>query len=71
MDDILTEVGRPDLVKSLDGGTQATVDTEDLAVDDGGEGEIVEYLGAVPPHSDAPVLPQALVVEAVHLGDLS
>ena len=50
MDDILTEVIRPDLVKSLDGGTQATVDTEDLAVDDGGQGEVVEDLCAVPPH---------------------
>ena len=50
MDDILTEVGRPDLVKSLDGGTQSTVHTEDLAVDDGGQGEVVEDLCAVPPH---------------------
>ena len=49
-DDIMTEVGGPDLVKSLDGGTQATVDTEDLAVDDGGQGEVVEDLCAVPPH---------------------
>ena len=44
------------------------MDTEDLAVDDGGEGEVVEDLGAVPPHRDAPVLPQALVIEAVNLG---
>ena len=50
MDDILTEVGTPDLVKSLDGGTLATVDAEDLAVDDGGQGEVVEDLCAVPPH---------------------
>ena len=50
LDDILTEVRRPDLVKSLDWGTQATVDTEDLAVDDGGQGEVVEDLCAVPPH---------------------
>ena len=50
LDDILTEVGGPDLVKSLDGGTQSTVHTEDLAVDDGGQGEVVEDLCAVPPH---------------------
>ena len=43
------------------------MDTEDLAVDDGGEGEVVEDLGAVPPHRDAPILPQALVIEAVDL----
>lgn len=41
-----------------------------LAVDDGGEGEVVEDLGAVPPHSDRAVLAEALVVESVHLGDL-
>ena len=44
------------------------MDTEDLAVDDGGEGEVVEDLGAVPPHRDASILPQALVIEAVDLG---
>ena len=41
-----------------------------LAIDDGREGEVVEYLGAVPPHGDRAVLAEALVVEAVHLGDL-
>ena len=45
------------------------MDTEDLAVDDGGEGEVVEDLGAVPPHRDAHILPQALVIEAVNLRD--
>ena len=43
------------------------MDTEDLAVDDGGEGEVVEDLGAVPPHRDAPILPQALVIESIDL----
>ena len=41
-----------------------------LAIDDGREGEVVEDLGAVPPHGDRAVLAEALVVEAVHLGDL-
>lgn len=43
----------------------------DLAVDDGRQREVVEDLGAVPPHCDGAVLPQTLVVEAVHLSDLS
>ena len=47
------------------------MDTEDLAVDDGGEGEIVEYLCAISPDRDTAVLPETLVIEAVHLGDLS
>ena len=47
------------------------MDTEDLAVNDGGEGEIVEYLCAISPDRDTAVLPETLVIEAVHLGDLS
>lgn len=44
---------------------------EDLVVDDGRETQVVEDLRAVPPHIHGPVLLQALVVEAVHLRDLS
>ncbi len=43
---------------------------EDLIIDDGGQGEVVEYLGAVAPYIDGAVLAKALVVEAVDLGDL-
>ena len=42
-----------------------------LSVDDGRETEIVENFCAVPPDGDAAVLAQALVVEAVHLSDLT
>ena len=48
------------------GGRQAA----HLAVDDGGEAEEVEDLGAVAPHGVAAVLPETLLVEAVHLRDL-
>ena len=41
-----------------------------LAIDDSREGQVVEYLGAVSPHGDRAVLAEALVVEAVDLGDL-
>lgn len=41
-----------------------------LAIDDGREGQVVEDLGAVSPHGDRAVLAEALVVEAVDLGDL-
>ena len=41
-----------------------------LAINDGGKGEVVEDLGAVSPHGDRAILAEALVVEAVHLGDL-
>lgn len=55
------------LVDGVDGRGEPAVDAEDVVVDDGGEGEVVEDLGAVAPHVHRPVLPQALVVEAVHL----
>lgn len=43
--------------------------TEDLIVDYGRNSEVVEQVGAVPPHIQRPVLLHALVVEAVHLRD--
>lgn len=44
---------------------------EDLAIDDGREAEIVEDFGAVAPDRNWAVLSQALVIEAVDLGDLT
>ena len=45
--------------------------TEDLVVDERGERKIVEKVGEVFPHVGIAVFAQALVVEAVHLGDLA
>jgi hypothetical protein len=47
------------------------VETEDLVVDQGGKGEVVEEIGKVLPDICVAVLAQALVVEAVDLGDLT
>ena len=41
-----------------------------MGLDEGGEGEVVEQVGEVAPDVGVPVLAQALVVEAVDLGDL-
>lgn len=46
------------------------MDAEDAVVDDGGEGEVVEDVGAVPPDVERAVLPQALIIEPVDLRDL-
>lgn len=43
----------------------------DLVLDESSEREIVEQIGEVPPYVGVSVLPQALVVEAVDLGDLT
>ena len=45
--------------------------TEDLVVDKGREGQVVEEVGEVLPDVGIAVLPQALVVEAVDLGNLA
>lgn len=50
---------------------EAAVDAEDPAIDDGGEVEVVEDLTACLPYVCVAVLVLALVVEAVHLGDLT
>lgn len=47
------------------------METEDLVVDEGGEGEVVEEVGKILPDIGVAVLAQALVVEAVDLGDLT
>lgn len=44
--------------------------TEDLVLDEGGEGEEVEEVGEVLPDVGVAVLAEALVVEAVDLRDL-
>lgn len=41
-----------------------------LAINDSREGQVVEYLCAVSPDGDGAVLAEALVVEAIDLGDL-
>jgi hypothetical protein len=43
----------------------------DLVLDESCEGEVVEEIGEVPPYVGVSVLPQALVVETVDLGDLA
>ena len=71
MGDLLLPVNGPDLVQSLDTGTQTSVDTEYLAVNDGGQGQVVKYLRAVSPDRDTAVFAETFVVETVDLGDLS
>ena len=58
------------LVNGPDIRGQAAVHAKDLAVDDGGEIQTVKHLRAVLPWVRVAVLPDALVVETVHLCDL-
>mmetsp|Transcript_86454 Transcript_86454/g.242040 ORF Transcript_86454/g.242040 Transcript_86454/m.242040 type:complete len:255 (+) Transcript_86454:315-1079(+) len=69
--DLLHSVDHPDLVQQLDIGGQAAVHAEDRVLYQRRQRQVVEYLCAVLPWVGIAVLPHALVVEAVHLGDLS
>jgi len=62
-------VDKADLIKGLDFRGEATVDAEDLALDDGTDTEVVEDLTAVLPGVDITVLAHGLFVETVDRGD--
>ena len=47
------------------------METEDLIFDDSSQGQIVEELCELFPDVRVPVFPQALIIEAIYLGDLS
>lgn len=47
------------------------MDAEDAIIDDGCKAQVVEDVRTVPPHVQRAILPEALVVEAINLGDLS
>lgn len=47
------------------------MEAEDLVVDEGGEGKVVEQVGKVLPNVGIAVFSETLIVESVHLGDLS
>jgi hypothetical protein len=69
--DFLNSVELTDLVQSVDRGRQTTMETEDGIVYDGRQRKVVKKLSEVDPDVRVTVLAKALVVEAVHLGDLA
>lgn len=71
MGNFLNSVKGSNIVEGVDAGRKTSVEAEDLVVDEGGEGEIVEKIGEVLPHVCISVLAEAFIVEAVHLGDLA
>lgn len=66
----LKTIQRSDVIKCVDTRRQATVEAEDLSVDESCEREVVEKIGEILPHDSVPVLPQAFVVKTVDLSDL-
>lgn len=67
----LNAVKRPDVIERVNAGRETTVQTENLVVDQGGERQVIEEVREVLPDIGVAVLAKTLVVEAVHLGNLS
>lgn len=68
---LLYPVQRANVVQRVNARGETAVETEDLAIDKSGEGEVVKEVGEVLPDVGVAVLAQALVVEAVDLGNLA
>ena len=67
----LLAVKRANLIEGINRGREATMNTEDFVVDNGGQSKVVEDVSAVPPHVNRAKLTQALVIKAVDLSDLA
>lgn len=71
MGNFLYAVQRPDIIESIDAWGETSVEAEDLVVDKGSEGKVVEKIGEVFPYVCIAVLSKTLIVETVHLSDLT
>lgn len=71
MRNLLNSVKSSDVIEGIDTGRETSVEAEDLVVDEGGQGEVVEQVGEVLPDVGISVLAETLVVEAVDLSDLT
>ena len=71
MGHFLLSVNHADLIEGTDRRWETTVNAENLVIDDWCEWKIVENFGAVAPNIDRSVFSQALIIESIHLCDLS
>lgn len=69
--DFLYAVECSDVVESIDAWGETSVEAEDLVVNKGSEGEVVEKVCEVFPYISIAILSETLVVEAIDLGDLA
>lgn len=67
----LYAVQSTNVVERVDTGRQPAVQTEDLIVDQGRQGKIIEQIGEELPDIGVAVLAKTLVIESVHLGNLT
>ena len=65
MGDLLNAIKLTNLVEGVDGGGETTVEAEDLVLDNGGEGEVIEELGEDLPHVGIAVFAETFIVETI------
>jgi hypothetical protein len=71
MRDFLDAVKLADLVQTIEGWRETTMEAEDLLFYNCCEWEVVEQVSEEFPHVGVTVLAQALIVETIDLSDLS
>lgn len=71
MGNLLDPIEGPDVVESVDRGTQTTVKAENLVFDESGEGKVVEEIGEIFPDIGVAVFAQTFVVKSIDLCDLA
>lgn len=54
-----------DLIEGVDGRRQTTMEAENLVLNDGGQGQVVEELGELLPYVGVSVLTEALIIESI------
>jgi hypothetical protein len=67
----LNAVKSSDVVKGINARGETSVEAEDLIVDKGGEGQVVEKIREIFPHIGVAIFSETLVVESVDLGNLA
>jgi len=67
----LYSVQSADVIESVYAWGETAVETEDLVLDECGQGKVVEEISEVFPDGSIAVFAEALVVETVDLGDLA
>lgn len=71
MRNLLYTIEGLDVIKGIDTGRETSVEAEDLVIDEGGEGEVIEQISKVFPNVCISIFSETFVVETVDLGDLA
>jgi len=71
MRNLLYTIQCSDVIKGIDAGGETSVQAEDLVIDQGGEGEVVEEIGEVFPYIRIAVFSETFIVEPIDLCDLT